>query len=322
MPERIVVRQYGGPDVLRLEAFEPPAPGPGEVLVRMQGAAVNFLDVHRRSGRSPTSLPLTLGSDAMGRVEALGPGASGVEEGQRVGLFLGHGGYSSHIIAKLGQVVPLPDHVSDDAASSLSRGLTAWMLAERLTPSVTDKTVLVHAAAGGIGSILAPWLKSRGAIVIAHSGSPEKAAIAEAGGADHSLTGPVDELAARVRALTAGRGVDIVYDGVGAATWDASLASVAARGLLVSFGGSSGPVPPLDPMQLGQAGSVFMTRPRFSDYIAGPADRRLGLDRLFSQLEHGHVAMAARHRFRLEDACEAHRALEGRQTTGPTILIP
>ncbi len=217
----------------------------------------------------------------------------------------------------------LPDDIdAETAAAAMLKGCTAEMLVERCARVEPGEWVLVHAAAGGVGSILVPWLKAVGARVIAHAGSADKAAIAGALGADHALSCPFEELAGAVRRLTGGTGVRYVLDGVGAASWAASLASLARRGLLVSYGNASGPVPPLSPLELARGGSLFLTRPTLFDYVADPAELQASAARLFAMIGSGAVPVRIGARFALADAAEAHRALEARETTGSTLLIP
>lgn len=320
-PWRLVARTAGGPEVIERESFDPPAPGPGELLIRSTAIGLNFIDIYHRSGLYPRNYPSPLGQEGAGIVEAVGEGVS-LRVGERV-AFLADGAYATHVIAREDRVFPLPDAIPDDrAAAALLKGLTAWALVDRCARVGPGDWVLVHSAAGGVGSILVQWLKARGAIVIAHSGSDAKATAATALGADHSLCCPFDSLAADVRRLTDGRGVNAVLDGVGAASWEATLASVAKRGIVVSYGNASGPVPPVSPLALAKAGSIFLTRPTMFDWIERPEDRDAGWTALTEMLESGAVAIAIGQRFALADAAEAHRALEARQTTGSTVLIP
>ena len=318
------IERTGGPEVLELRAVELPRPGPGELLVRHEAVGLNFIDTYYRSGLYPAALPTGLGNEAAGIVEAVGEGVDDFAESDRVGYFTGPlGAYATHRVAAAERLVKLPEAVSSEAAAAIMlKGATAEYLIERCARVQAGQTVLVHAAAGGVGSILVPWLKAIGASVIAHAGSERKAAVAKDLGADHALSCPMDRLAAEVRRLTGGAGVEFVLDGVGAASWQASLGSVRRRGLVVSYGNASGPVPPFSALDLTKAGSIFVTRPTLGDYAATPAEMRRCAARLFEMVESGVVRPAIGARFPLADAAEAHRAIESRATTGSTILIP
>lgn len=320
----IVIERTGGPEVLELREIEVPQPGPGEVLVRHEAVGLNFIDTYHRSGLYPLSFPSGLGNEAAGIVEAVGEGVTGFAEDDRVGYFTGPlGAYASHRAVAADRLVKLPEGISSEAAAAVMlKGATAEYLIERCARVQPGQAVLVHAAAGGVGSILVPWLKAIGATVIAHAGSERKAAIAARLGADHSLSCSMDSLADEVRRLTGGEGVPVVLDGVGAASWSASLASLARRGLLVTYGNASGPVPPFSALDLLRAGSVFVTRPTLADYAATPEEMRACADRLFEMVGSGAVEVTIGARFPLRDAAEAHRAIESRATTGSTVLIP
>jgi NADPH2:quinone reductase len=320
----IRIGRNGGPDVLHVAEVPIPTLGAGEVLVRHQAVGLNFIDTYHRSGLYPVSLPSGLGNEAAGTIEAVGEGVSDFAPGDRVGYFTGPlGAYATHRTVEAERLVPLPDRVSfEDAAALMLKGATAEYLIERCARVQAGQTVLVHAAAGGVGSILVPWLKSLGATVIAHAGRAEKAAIAGELGADHALSCTMDALAGKVRALTRGEGVHVVLDGVGAASWTASLGSVARRGLIVSYGNASGPVPPFTALDLTRAGSIFVTRPTLGDYAATPEEMRACAARLFEMVTSGVVKARIGARFPLRDAADAHRAIESRATTGSTILIP
>ncbi|HEX8644384.1 MAG TPA: quinone oxidoreductase [Allosphingosinicella sp.] len=320
----IQIVRTGGPEVLELRDMDIPRPGPGEVLVRHEAVGLNFIDTYYRSGLYPLALPSGLGNEAAGVVEAVGEGVTGFRERDRVGYFTGPlGAYASHRNVAAERLVRLPESLSaEDAAALMLKGATAEYLVERCAGVQAGQAVLVHAAAGGVGSILVPWLKAVGATVIAHAGSEEKAAIARELGADHALSCPMDALAGEVRALTGGEGVPVVLDGVGAASWQASLACVARRGLIVSYGNASGPVPPFSALDLSRAGSVFVTRPTLGDYATTPEEMRACAARLFAMVERGIVRARIGARYPLRDVAEAHRAIESRATTGSTVLIP
>lgn len=323
-PYSYVLRETGGPEVLAADHIDVPRPGPGEVLVRHEAVGLNFIDTYHRSGLYKLPLPSGLGSEAAGLVEAVGEGVSGFREGDRVGYFTGAlGAYATHRVIDPDRLVKLPDGISaEQAAAAMLKGCTAEYLIERCARVQSGEAVLVHAAAGGVGSILVPWLKHAGALVIAHAGDSRKAAAAKALGADHALCCPLDTLAAEVRALTGGKGVPIVLDGVGAASWAASLGSVARRGLVVTYGNASGPVPPFTAIDLLAAGSIFVTRPTLGDYCATTDEMRAAAERLFELMGKGVLDIKVGATFPLLKAADAHRAIESRATTGSTVLLP
>lgn len=317
---RMVALSHGGPEVIAREDFDPGTPGDGEVLIAQDAVGLNFIDTYYRTGLYPAPLPTPLGSEGAGRIIAVGPGVSDFAVGDVVGCASGLGSYATHRIVLADRVVRIPDGVStQDAAAMMLKGMTACYLAEDIVPLKAGQVALVHAAAGGVGSVLVPWLRDKGVIVIAHCGSAEKAASVLA---DHSLHGPFDDLAVQVRDLTDGVGVDVVYDGVGKDSWAASLASLKRRGMMVSYGNASGAVPPVSLLDLSRGGSLFVTRPTLFDYIATAKDLANTADRLFDRMRRGVVKAVIGQRFALSDAADAHRALEARQTTGTTILIP
>ena len=322
---RLVIRQPGGPEAIEREVFNlPPVPGPGEVRIRNRAIGLNFIDVYHRMGLYPLPYPAGLGREAAGEVEALGPGVSGFAVGDRVGYLFAPGGtYATHSIAAADSLIRLPDEISDEmAAAVLLKGLTSWMLIEKCARVAARQAVLVHAAAGGVGSIAVQWLKAIGAVAIGHAGNDAKAARAKALGAHHVLSGDFAALATSVRALTDGRGVSAVLDGVGRDSWQASLDSLARRGTMVSFGNASGPAPAIEPLELSRRGSLMLTRPTLGDFVIDPAERQQGADALFGHIKSGAVTIEIGQRFPLEAAAEAHRALEARETTGSTILLP
>jgi len=320
---RIVVRQTGGPEVLEREVVDADAlvPKPGEVRVRQTAVGLNFIDTYQRSGLYPVALPSGLGAEAAGRVEAVGEGVVDLSPGDRVAYGTGPlGAYASVRTMPAEHLVRLPDGVGEEAAAgAMLKGMTAAYLVEQCARVAPGQHVLVHAAAGGMGSILVPWLKRAGAVVIAHAGSADKAAAAKNAGADHALSCSMDELAEQARDLTHGRGVETVLDGVGRAGWAASLGALAVRGLLVTYGNASGPVPPFTALDLMAAGSVFVTRPTLAHYGATAEQRRALAGRVFAMMAAG-VDFPVGRRFALADAADAHRALEARETTGATVL--
>lgn len=316
---RMVASAHGGPEVIAKEAFDPGTPGEGELLIAQEAVGLNFIDTYYRTGLYPAPLPTPLGSEGAGKVVAVGAGVTGFAVGDRVGCASGLGAYATHRIIPADRAVRIPDGVSsEDAAAMMLKGMTACYLAEDSIELQAGQVALVHAAAGGVGSILVPWLRDKGVIVIAHCGSAAKAALVEA---DHSLHGPFDDLAATVRELTGGKGVDVVYDGVGKDSWGASLASLKRRGLLVSYGNASGAVPPVSLLDLSRGGSLYVTRPTLFDYIATAEELAHTADRLFDRMQRGVIKAQIGQRFALADAADAHRALEARQTTGATILV-
>mgnify|MGYP001556152736 CR=1 FL=1 len=317
---RMVVHRPGGPEVIEREEFTPAPPEPGQLLILQEAVGLNFIDTYFRTGLYAAPMPVVLGSESVGRVIAIGAGVSGFAVGDRIGSVNGTGAYATHRIVQAAHAVKIPDGIdAQDAAAMMLKGMTACYLAEDMIVLAAGQTALVHAAAGGVGSVLVPWLRDKGVTVIAHSGSAEKAASVDA---DHSLHGPFDALAATVRALTNGQGVDIVYDGIGKDSWSASLACLKRRGLMVSFGNASGAVPPINLLDLSKGGSLYVTRPTLFDYIATPGDLGHCAARLFDRMARGVVKPVIGQRFPLADAAEAHRALEARRTSGSTILLP
>jgi NADPH2:quinone reductase len=321
---RILFRHTGGPDVLKREAIDTPQPGAGEAAVRHEAIGLNFIDTYQRSGLYPVTPPSGLGSEAAGVIEAIGTGVTNVRVGDRVAYAGGPlGAYATIRAMPADLLVRLPDAIdARTAAAAMLKGLTADMLVGACGKVQPGQTVLVHAASGGVGSILVPWLTAIGATVIAHSGSAGKAERAKALGADHSLSCAFADLAEAVRDRTNGHGVDTVFDGVGKASWDSSLGSLARRGLMVTYGNASGAVPAIEPLVLSRAGSLFLTRPTLFHYIATPAEREAAAARLFAMIGSGKVPIEIGQTFPLTDAAEAHRALEQRRTTGSTILLP
>lgn len=320
---RLLIRHIGGPEAIEREIVDPARPAAGEVRVRQQAVGVNFIDTYQRGGLYPVVLPSGLGSEAAGVVEAIGDGVDTVAVGDRVAYAGGPlGAYATVRLLSAEWLIRLPDEVAaETAAAILLKGQTADMLVGACAHVEPGQTVLVHAAAGGVGSLLVAWLRSVGAVVIAHAGTDAKAERARSLGATHALSGPLDGLAAQVRDLTDGRGVDVVMDGVGEASWDASLALLAKRGLLVSYGNASGAVPPVPPLALARAGSLFLTRPTLFDYLDTHEARQASADRVFAKLTDGVLPAEIGRSFPLEEAAEAHRALEARATVGSTVLL-
>lgn len=319
-PYRMIALQFGGPEVIEREEFDPGAPGPGELLIEVEAVGLNFIDTYYRTGLYPAPLPLALGSESVGRVTAVGDGVAGFAPGDRIGCVSAPGAYASHQRIPAERAVRLPDSVSAEAAAAaMLKGFTACYLAEETIALAAGQTALVHSAAGGVGSILVPWLRDKGVRVIAHAGSAEKLASISA---DSTLSGDFKDLPESVRALTDGHGVDVVYDGVGMDSWSASLACLKRRGLMVSYGNASGAVPPVSLLELMRGGSLYVTRPTLADYIATPEELARTADRLFERMARGVITATIGQRFALSEAAEAHRALEARRTTGSTVLLP
>ena len=315
--------ETGGPEVLKLETVDVGEPGPGQARVRHTYVAVNFIDIYFRTGRYPLPLPNGLGSDAVGVVEAVGPGVTDVVPGQRVGYLLGpQGAYSDVRVMPADVLIPLPDGVSDRTASTLMmKGMTAQYLFRQVYPLNGGETILYHAAAGGVGLVACQWARAIGVTMIGTVGTDEKAEIARANGCTHTIVTSREDVAKRVRELTGGQGVPVVYDSVGKDTLQASLDSLQVRGTLVSNGTSSGPVV-IDTMQLAAKGSLWVTRPAMVHY-ATPRAKMLEMAReLFTHVLAGRITGEPRQVFALADAADAHRALESRATVGATVLVP
>ncbi|MDD3434304.1 MAG: quinone oxidoreductase [Tepidiphilus sp.] len=318
---------HGGPEVLRWEALELPDPGPGEIRIRHHAIGVNFIDTYHRTGLYPVPLPSGLGQEGAGVVEAVGPGVTAFRPGDRVAYCGGSlspvGAYSEVRNFPAERAVRLPDDISfETAAAVMLKGLTAQFLVRRTHRVQPGDTVLIHAAAGGVGLLLVQWAKRLGATVIATAGNDEKAELVRAHGADHVIVYTREDFTERTRALTNGRGVDVVYDSVGRATFLGSLDSLRPLGLMVSFGNASGKVEPFDIGLLAQKGSLFLTRPTLFTYIAEREDLLAMAEELFTALRDGWLEVEIGQRFPLSQAAEAHRALESRQTTGATLLLP
>ncbi|PEQ12131.1 quinone oxidoreductase [Novosphingobium sp. PC22D] len=317
---RIVVRQPGGPEAMEREDTEFAGPGPGELLMESEAIGLNFIDTYHRSGLYPLPLPFTIGSESAGTILAVGHGVTGFAPGDRIGCVQGGSAYATHRIVKAAQAVRLPDGISSEvAAATMLKGFTASYLVEDIPDLKAGDIALVHSAAGGVGSLLVPWLMDKGVVVVAHSGSAEKASRVAA---THSLCVPLEELPQALREATGGRGADVVYDGVGAASWNTSLACLRKRGLMVSYGNASGPVAPINLIDLMKAGSISVIRPTMFDFVETPEMLATTAGRLFDRLERGVVSARIGQRFALTDAPAAHRAIEARETTGSTVLLP
>jgi NADPH2:quinone reductase len=319
----IRIHQNGGPDVLRYEDVELAPPARGEVRVRHTAVGVNFIDTYHRSGLYKLPLPTGLGSEAAGVVEELGEGVVTLKKGDRVAYAGAIGAYAEANTVPADKLVKLPANVSDDvAAAALLKGMTVQYLLTRTYTVNPGETILFHAAAGGVGLIFGQWAKHIGATVIGTVGSQDKIALAKGHGYDHVLDLSKDDWVKRVRELTGGEGVPVVYDGVGKATWDGSLDCLAVRGMMVSFGNSSGAVPPFAPGILSAKSSLYVTRPTLGSYTRNAEELQTTANDLFDVIASGAVKIEINQRFRLSEAAKAHEALQSRQTTGATILIP
>ncbi|MEU4741614.1 quinone oxidoreductase [Actinosynnema sp. NPDC023658] len=323
MPKAVVVRTPGGPDALEFTDVEAKSPGAGELLVDVAAAGVNFIDCYHREGRYPLPLPFGPGLEGTGRVSAVGPDVTGFAVGDRVAWSQALGSYAEQAVVTVGNAVAVPDGVDDDTAGALLlQGLTAHYLVASTYPVQEGDTVLVHAAAGGVGLLLVQLAKARGARVIGTVSTEAKEALAREAGADEVIRYDLADFAPVVRELTDGVGVAAVYDGVGATTFDGSLASLRPRGTLALFGASSGAVPPFDPMRLNHAGSVFLTRPSLAAYVATREELEWRAGELFAAVADGALTVRIGGRYPLAEAQRAHEDLEGRRTTGKLLLVP
>ena len=327
--QAVRIHELGGPEVLRWEEVPLPDPGPGEVLVRHEAIGLNFIDTYHRSGLYPVpSLPTAIGMEGAGVVEAVGPrGAAGApgaafSAGDRVAYGFGLGSYSERRVMPTDQLVPIPDGVdSETAAAAMLKGMTSWYLCRRTYRLSAGETVLVHAAAGGVGTILGQWCKALGATVIGTVGSAAKARVARAHGCDHVILYKEEDFVERVRDITGGEGVPVVFDGVGKATFDGSMECLARFGMMITFGNASGAVPPLNLLRLSAKG-ITVARPSLKPYIERREDLEEAAGELFGHIAAGRIRLTVGQRFPLAEAAEAHRALESRQTRGCTVLVP
>ncbi len=323
MTERTaILHRTGGPEVIEWTDVTLPPPAAGEVRMRNTAVGLNFIDTYHRTGLYPGPLPSGLGLEAAGIVEALGADVTGLTAGDRVGTFgPARGAYATARNLSAASLLKLPDDIDDDtAAAVLLKGCTAEFLAERAGRVQPGMTVLVHAAAGGVGLILTQWLAAIGATVIGTVGDAAKAALATSTGAAHVIEYRHEDVAERVRALTGGKGASVVFDGIGMVTWAASLDATARRGLIIGYGNADAPVAGVNLGILASKGSLFATRPTLFDYYATPEERAAGTERLWTMLRTGKVKVTIGQRYQLEDAAQAHADLEARRTTGSTIL--
>ena len=320
----IRIHQTGGPEAMRWEEVEVGEPGPGQVRIRHTAVGLNFIDTYHRSGLYPLPLPSGIGLEAAGVIEAVGEGVEDFKPGDRAGYCTGPiGAYSEARLFPADRLIKLPDAIDDrTAAAMLLQGLTAQYLLRRTHRVKAGETILVHAAAGGVGLILGQWGKHLGATVIGTVGSEDKAALARANGCDHVILYRQEKVSQRVRELTDGAGVPVVYDGVGKDTFMDSLDCLSPLGMMVTFGNASGPVPAFEPAILSQKGSLFLTRPTLMHYVAKRADLLAAAKELFEVVQKGVVKINVNQSFPLKEAVTSHRTLEARKTTGSTVLLP
>lgn len=321
MPNAIRIHETGGPEVLSWEEVELGQPGPGQARIRQEAAGLNFIDVYHRIGLYPQQIPFTPGVEGAGTVEAVGERVTNVKMGDRVAYAGPVGGYAEERLIDADRLVKLPDDIAfEQAAGMMLQGMTAQMLLRAVYSVKSGDTILVHAAAGGVGLILCQWASALGATVIGTVSTEEKAELARAHGCHHPILYTRQDFVAEVDKLTAGQKLPVVYDSVGKDTFMQSLDCLRPRGLMVSFGNASGPVDPISPLILSQKGSLFLTRPTLFHYIATRPELERSATELFDIVRSGKVKIEIRQRFPLKEAAEAHRALEARKTSGSTIL--
>lgn len=323
MPYAIRIHETGGPEKLHWEEVEVGDPGPGQVRVRNTAIGLNYIDTYHRSGLYPLQLPLTLGSEGAGVVEAVGPKVKGLKVGDRVAYANPIGAYAQVLLRPADKLVKIPAGIDDKVAAAIMlKGMTSWYLCRRTYKVKKGDTILVHAAAGGVGQILCQWAKHLGATVIGTVGSEEKAALAKKAGCKHVIVTSKEKFSERVKAITKGKGVPVVYDGVGKDTFMDSLDCLAPLGLMASFGNASGPVPPFNLGVLAQKGSLFLTRPTLFTYTNKREDLERAARELFAVVKSKAVKISINQTYPLKEAAQAHRDLESRKTTGSTVLLP
>jgi len=324
MPHAIRIHKTGGPEVLQWDEVAVGDPGPGEARVRHTAIGVNYIDTYQRSGHYKLALPAGMGNEGAGVVEAVGPGVTDIKPGDRVAYCGGApGAYSEVRVMSADRLVKLPDGVSDRTAATLMlKGLTVQYLLRQTFPLKGGETILFHAAAGGVGSIACQWTRALGVTMIGTVGSDEKAAIAKANGCAHIIVYSRENFVERVKEITGGKGVPVVYDSVGKDTFPASLDCLSPRGMFVSFGSSSGPIAAFDILLLAQKGSLYATRPTLATYTAARAALLAMAAEMFELVKAGKIVSEARQTYPLKDAAQAHRDLEARKTTGSTLLLP
>jgi NADPH2:quinone reductase len=325
MAQAVRIHEIGGPEVLRLEEVAVGDPGPGQARLRHVAVGINFADTYFRNGTYPMPLPAGMGVEASGVVEAVGEGVTNVKAGDRVtytGFLNTLGAYSDQRLIPAASLIRLPDAISCETAAAMTmRGLTSAYLLRRIWPLTAGDTILLHAAAGGVGLIVSQWARILGLNVIGTVSSEAKAEIAREHGCDHVILYGREDVAKRVREITGGTGVAVVYDSVGKDTFEGSLDSLKRRGLLVCVGTASGPIPPINAMQLAIKGSLFVTRPALADYVADPAEKAALAAEAFGHVAAGRIRIEINQRYQLQDAVQAHRDLEARRTTGSSIFV-
>lgn len=322
MAKGVRIYETGGPEVLHWESIDVGDPGAGQVRLRHMAVGLNFADTYFRTGLYPAALPAGMGVEAAGVVEAVGPGVTGFAEGDRV-TYTGSplGAYSTERVMDVAPLIKLPDAIPFETAAAMTmRGLTTSYLLRRIADLKAGDTVLLHAAAGGVGLLFTQWAALLGIDVIGTVSTDAKAEVARAHGCAHTIVYPREDVAARVREITDGVGVPVAYDSIGRTTVPSSLDSLATRGLLVCFGTASGPIPPIDAMQLAVKGSLFVTRPALADYIADPAEREALAGELFDHVGSGRITVEINQRYALEDAVQAHRDLESGRSVGSSVF--
>ncbi len=318
----IQVKQFGGPEGMELVDVPVPQPQPNEAIVKIQAAGVNFIDVYNREGRYPAPLPLIVGQEAAGVVTSLGPDARGVAVGDRVAYCGILGSYAEFAAVPVDRLVKIPEDVSEqEAAAAMLQGMTAHYLAYDTHPLKKGETALIHAAAGGVGLLLVQMAHQIGARVIATVSTEEKAKLAKEAGADETILYGYADFEPETKRMTNGKGVDVVYDSVGKNTFEKGLNVLRPRGMMVLFGGSSGAVPPFDPITLSQKGSLYLTRPSLQHYVTTPKELQTRAGSVFTMIRNGKLKLRIEHIYPLDKAVQAHRDLEGRKTTGKLLLV-
>jgi len=323
MIRRVHITETGGPEVLKIERADLPDPGPGEARVRHTAIGLNYIDTYHRTGLYPLPLPTGLGVEAAGEVVAIGEGVNQIKPGDRVVYFFVPGAYADEVNIPAERLVILPDTIEEDeAAAGFLKGMTAEYLLRRTYPVKSGETILVHAAAGGVGLILCQWAKRLGCTVIGTAGSEEKAELAKAHGADHVILYRSEDFVARTRELTGGEGVPVVYDSVGKDTVPGSAQCLQPRGMLVSYGNASGMPAPIGFEELGARGSLFVTRPSLFNYVATRSELDMASEALFEQWGAGHIKVEVRQTYPLDEVRRAHEEMEARSTLGSSVLVP
>jgi NADPH:quinone reductase len=317
----IVIEEQGGPEVLRVAERPGPQAGPGQVVVKVAAAGVNYIDIYQRTGVYPVPVPFVPGGEGAGTIVGCGPDVTGLAAGDVVAWGTGRGSYAELAVLPAEQVVPVPDGIAAKvAAAVMLQGMTAHYLCRSTFPVTEGTVAVVHAAAGGVGLLLTQMIKRHGGTVVATTSTAAKAELATRAGADHVVA--YDEFAAAVKRVTGGRGADVIFDGVGAATFDDGLASLRPRGMMVLYGGSSGQVPPVDPQRLNSGGSLFLTRPTLGNYVADRGELLWRAGELFGWIAKGELDVRIGGEYPLAEAARAHEDLAGRRTTGKLVLIP